>query len=77
MIVMILQPFTEIQLPRCGQGVSLYFEHDEEDGKGAIPHLINLIDSPGHVDFSSEAPMGHYDRGGLLGCWWIAGDRMN
>ena len=35
-------------------GVSLYFEHDEEDGKGAVPHLINLIDSPGHVDFSSE-----------------------
>jgi len=35
-------------------GVSLYFEHDEEDGKGATPHLINLIDSPGHVDFSSE-----------------------
>merc|ERR1712050_408663 len=35
-------------------GVSLYFEHDEEDGKGAKPHLIDLIDSPGHVDFSSE-----------------------
>jgi len=35
-------------------GVSLYFEHDEEDGKGSIAHLINLIDSPGHVDFSSE-----------------------
>jgi len=35
-------------------GVSLYFEYDEEDGKGAQPHLINLIDSPGHVDFSSE-----------------------
>jgi len=35
-------------------GVSLYFEHDEEEGKGAVPHLINLIDSPGHVDFSSE-----------------------
>jgi len=35
-------------------GVSLYFEHDEEDGAGTIPHLVNLIDSPGHVDFSSE-----------------------
>merc|ERR1712061_185833 len=35
-------------------GVSLYFEHDEDDGKGSTAHLINLIDSPGHVDFSSE-----------------------
>merc|ERR1719230_1234395 len=35
-------------------GVSLYFELDKEDGKGMTPHLINLIDSPGHVDFSSE-----------------------
>merc|ERR550514_1602494 len=35
-------------------GVSLYFEMDKEDGKGLTPHLINLIDSPGHVDFSSE-----------------------
>lgn len=35
-------------------GVSLYFEHDNEDDKGHQPHLINLIDSPGHVDFSSE-----------------------
>ena len=35
-------------------GVSLYFEMDKDDGKGNCPHLINLIDSPGHVDFSSE-----------------------
>merc|ERR1712050_351478 len=35
-------------------GVSSYFEHDEDDGKGPQPHLINLVDSPGHVDFSSE-----------------------
>jgi len=34
-------------------GVSLYFEHEDDSGK-TNPHLINLIDSPGHVDFSSE-----------------------
>merc|ERR1719218_47 len=35
-------------------GVSLYFDWDQEDGKGKRGFLINLIDSPGHVDFSSE-----------------------
>jgi elongation factor 2 len=35
-------------------GVSLYYETDVVDEKTSIAYLINLIDSPGHVDFSSE-----------------------
>ena len=35
-------------------GVSLYYEYDFEDNGNMGKFLINLIDSPGHVDFSSE-----------------------
>ena len=36
-------------------GVSLYYEYQTVDGDEKVgKYLINLIDSPGHVDFSSE-----------------------
>jgi elongation factor 2 len=35
-------------------GVSLYYEFDISDSGKKDKFLINLIDSPGHVDFSSE-----------------------
>lgn len=35
-------------------GVSLYYEYDFKGTGEKEPILINLIDSPGHVDFSSE-----------------------
>jgi elongation factor 2 len=35
-------------------GVSLFYEYDKDRSGDKMPVLINLIDSPGHVDFSSE-----------------------
>lgn len=35
-------------------GVSMYYEYDLHGLGKPAPYLLNLIDSPGHVDFSAE-----------------------
>ena len=34
--------------------IALLYEHHQLDSSESIPFLINLIDSPGHVDFSTD-----------------------
>lgn len=49
--------------------ISLFFEDnmmvtDEETGEKkakSIPYLINLVDSPGHIDFSSDVSAAVYN----------------
>ena len=59
----VLPKWTTVHSTSLTVGVPLYFEHDAEDGTGAQGHLINLIDSPGHADLSSEAGFPG------VGCW--------
>jgi len=47
----LLPPLQKVAAKHIEEKVSAY---DVTRTKGAVPFLINLIDSPGHVDFSSE-----------------------
>lgn len=64
-ILLILQNREEEQkrgITMKSSSISLFFEDstmvtDEQTGekkKKSIPYLINLVDSPGHIDFSSD-----------------------
>uniref|UniRef100_A0A182W053 Putative rRNA methyltransferase n=1 Tax=Anopheles minimus TaxID=112268 RepID=A0A182W053_9DIPT len=44
----------ERQITMKSSSIALYFRNESNDAKESDEYLVNLIDSPGHVDFSSE-----------------------